>query len=153
MPALDVVERRLLRLAVHGQHDALAAGDHRGGAVQVDAGLHGRPVLAALPGDRQADGVDAEMAVRREQPVRPRPPLGGVVVEADEQLPRKRADGWPAACATSTHAHAINAPQTAALPKNAGLSHLARAASQAGTVQLSSRTSSAASGRRNGVAM
>ena len=88
VPALDVVERRLLRLPVDGQHDALSARDHLGGAVQVDAGLLGGPVLPQLPGDRQADDVDAEMAVRREQPVRSCPPLGGVVVETDQQLSR-----------------------------------------------------------------
>ena len=89
MPALDVVERRLVRLPVDGEHDALPAGDHRGGAVQVDAGLH-RSAGSA----RVCQGIvrrTASMPRWRyvdEQPVRPRPPLGGVVVETDEQLSR-----------------------------------------------------------------
>ena len=87
VPALDVVEWRLPRVAVHREHHALATGDHRCCAVQVDAGVHRRPVLAAAPGDRQADSVDTEVAVRGQQPVGPRPPLGGVVVESDDELP------------------------------------------------------------------
>ena len=104
MPALDVVERRLVRLPVHGQHDALPARDHLGGAVQVDAGLLGRPVLPLLPRDRQADGVDSQVAVRREQAVRPRPPLGGVVVEPHQQLPRSA--GRPAGSMRDEYARA-----------------------------------------------
>ena len=105
MPALDIVEWRLVWLSVHGQHDALPTGDHLGGAVQVDAGFHRRPVLPTLPGDRQADGVDAEVAVCREQAVGPRPPLRGVVVEPDEQLPRDGL-GRPSGSMRDEHARA-----------------------------------------------
>ncbi len=124
MPSLDIVERRLVWLSVHGQHDALPTGDHRRGAMEVDAGLHGRPVLPTLPGDGQADGVDAEVAVGREQAVGPRPPLGGVVVEAHEQLPGDGL-GRPSGGMRDEHARArkYTAPTTAALPKDAGLSH------------------------------
>ena len=86
MPALDVVEGGLRGAAVHGEHHALAAGDHRRCAMKVDAHLPGRPVLAALPGDRQPYGVDAEVAVRGQEPVGPCLPLRRVVVEADDQL-------------------------------------------------------------------
>ena len=40
VPALDVVEWRLPRVAVHREHHALATGDHRCCAVEVDAGGH-----------------------------------------------------------------------------------------------------------------
>ena len=109
VPALDVVERRLPRVAVHGEHDALAAGDHRRRAMEIDADLPGRPVLAAPPRDRQPDGVDAEVAVRGQQPVGTRPPLRRVVVEADDELPvgglcgRARSVRSDYACARKHH--------------------------------------------------
>ena len=153
VPTLDIVERGLVWLSVHGQDDALPTGDHRRGAMEVDAGFHGRPVLALPPRDRQPNGVDSQVAVRREQAVGPRPPLGRVVVETDQQLPREgRTAGRKHAQRVRTRTPTTPPLTTAALPKDAGLSHLAPAARQAGTVQLSRRTSSAASGRRNGVA-
>ena len=105
MPSLDILERRLLWLSVHGQDDALPTGDHRRGAMEVDAGFHGRPVLALPPRDREPYGVDSQVAIRREQAVGSRPPLGRVVVEPHEQLPRDGL-GRPSGGMRDEHARA-----------------------------------------------
>ena len=151
--ALDVVEGGLLGAAVHGEHHALAAGDHRRRAMEVDAHLPGRPVLAASPRDRQPDGVDAEVAVRGQEPVGPRPPLGRVVVEADDQLSLGGLCGRSRSVRGDYRRARDHRPNDRRPPQGRGTLSPRASASQATTVQLSNKTSSAASGRLNGVAM
>jgi hypothetical protein len=87
LPTALRVERRVRLSPEDADHDSLPALHQHRRAVEVDPDVR-RPGLPPSPGDRQANGPEAEVAVLRDEAVGPRKPLRVVVVDADHERPR-----------------------------------------------------------------
>jgi hypothetical protein len=87
LPTALRIERRVRRSPEDADHDSLPALHQHRRAVEVDPDVR-RPGLPPSPGDRQANGPEAEVAVLRDEAVGPRKPLRVVVVDADHERPR-----------------------------------------------------------------